>query len=82
MGEISRCDWMVIFGMAKACAWGGQMRLILDTLNMRGCGMEAAISARGWRLGFQLGVVRLQESMYSMPGVKGFHAQPPEERLK
>lgn len=44
--------------------------------------MEVAVSARGWRLGFRLGVVRLQMSLYSVPGVKGFRAQPLEEHLK
>lgn len=43
---------------------------------------EAAISAKGWRLGFVLGMVRSQESLSSVPGVKGFRAQPLEEHLK
>lgn len=44
--------------------------------------MEVAISARDWGLGFGLDVVRLQESLYSVPWVKDFHAQPLEEHLK
>lgn len=43
---------------------------------------EAAISAKGWRLGFVLGMVRSQKSLSSVPGVKDFHAQPLEEHLK